>query len=710
MTYSISGSFKILKKRIFRYLVMRNDFIRDAYDHLKKLGEGQNKKNSLRLLLFALYLNLGYLFFVHKKSRAEKDITVIRRKERRGHGLLTEGNNMPCLTDPESSLSGRQSVAYYAKKMLLYDVISFDVFDTLLLLPFDRPTALFFLLSLQYKCPGFEKYRILAEKEARQKAFKERGSTEVTLEEIYVQLNRFVSIDPVQGAETEFQLEKKLLYANPMMLDVFKIAKQLGKTVIAVSDMYFSRKCIEELLKNAGFTGVDKIYVSLEHKTSKRKWELYNIIKTEMGTNLSYLHIGGNLASNDPSVLKAGLNVELYQNVHSIGKRYRPNDLTALYGSAYCGIVNAKFHSTDEIFSAPFEYGYAYAGQLTMGYCGFIHQFCREKQVDKILFLSRDGYLLKKGYGYLFPEEEPDYVYWSRACATQLLVDDWPQEFLLRYVRYKIHHGITIEKMALAMDVPGLIEQLEKLGLTADMLLTPENYDLVADTVRQCFPYIIQAYEAREEAAKIYFSDLLRGCKKVCIIDIGWAASGFSALKYLVEKKWGLNCQLYGLVVGAKYLHDGDILDAQLADGTVQAYCFAPNLNRYQWKTHNVKKMYSAFMETMLSAPMPSFAWYELERGRPIPRFEMPETEGFAMIEEIQQGAMDFIHDFTKHFSEYPFLWCPSGSDVYTICRHIISHVRYYKTLLGNYPVNRAVGTWNHHFDTLETLIKREYR
>ena len=228
--------------------------------------------------------------------------------------------------------------------------------------------------------------------------------------------------------------------------------------------------------------------------------------------------------------------------------------------------------------------------------------------------------------------------------------------------------------------------------------------------MRQCFPYIIQAYEAREEAAKIYFSDLLRGCKKVCIIDIGWAASGFSALKYLVEKKWGLNCQLYGLVVGAKYLHDGDIIDAQLADGTVQAYCFAPNLNRYQWKTHNVKKMYSAFMETMLSAPMPSFAWYELERGRPIPRFEMPETEGFAMIEEIQQGAMDFIHDFTKHFSEYPFLWCPSGSDVYTICRHIISHVRYYKTLLGNYPVNRAVGTWNHHFDTLETLIKREYR
>ena len=68
--------------------------------------------------------------------------------------------------------------------------------------------------------------------------------------------------------------------------------------------------------------------------------------------------------------------------------------MTSLIGSAYRGIVNAKLHNGEGCYSPFYAYGYAYAGFLALGYCNFIHEYASSHNIDKILFLSRDGYIL----------------------------------------------------------------------------------------------------------------------------------------------------------------------------------------------------------------------------------------------------------------------------------------------------------------------------
>ena len=159
----------------------------------------------------------------------------------------------PCVSAPESSFAKRPSPTLMAKKFLVNDIISFDIFDTLILRPFDDPKSLFFLLGEKNKCPGFKRYRELAEKLARQEAFEKNGTYEVTLRDIYEKLSRFVLLDIDKAMQYEIETELDLCFANPYMKEIFLQAKNLGKTIIAVSDMYLSKDVIEKMLKKCGY-------------------------------------------------------------------------------------------------------------------------------------------------------------------------------------------------------------------------------------------------------------------------------------------------------------------------------------------------------------------------------------------------------------------------------------------------------------------------
>ncbi len=52
-------------------------------------------------------------------------------------------------------------------EILKYDVISFDIFDTLLLRPFIKPTDLFWYIETKYNIKGFHQARILAEMQSK---------------------------------------------------------------------------------------------------------------------------------------------------------------------------------------------------------------------------------------------------------------------------------------------------------------------------------------------------------------------------------------------------------------------------------------------------------------------------------------------------------------------------------------------------------------
>ena len=148
-----------------------------------------------------------------------------------------------------------------------YDVISFDVFDTLIFRPFKTPHDALLLLSYKYNDSNFYQLRILAEKEARLKSEKE-GSFETTIYAIYNEISKYMNIDPVLGAHNEMNFEKDICYTNPYFKLIYDTLRTNGKNIIAISDMYMPSWWIKELLHKCNYDIVE-VFVSCEYGVNK---------------------------------------------------------------------------------------------------------------------------------------------------------------------------------------------------------------------------------------------------------------------------------------------------------------------------------------------------------------------------------------------------------------------------------------------------------
>src|SRR5690606_28650164 len=137
--------------------------------------------------------------------------------------------------------------------LLAYDVISFDIFDTLILRPFAKPHDLFMIVGEKLNLTDFTRLRREAEKKARERALLDKGKHEVNIYDIYEILEFNLGLDKEQGVRVELETELEFCSPNPYMLEVFKILKEHGKRLVAVSDMYLTGSMIEKLLQKNGF-------------------------------------------------------------------------------------------------------------------------------------------------------------------------------------------------------------------------------------------------------------------------------------------------------------------------------------------------------------------------------------------------------------------------------------------------------------------------
>lgn len=122
------------------------------------------------------------------------------------------------------------------KKIEEYDVVSFDIFDTLLKRNVKKPTDVFKYMEKKYNREGFFNERIEAEKRARA-----NNKIEVTLKDIYEEM-------PFDFSKEELETESELLIQNDWIISVYKKAVQ-SKIVIITSDMYLPEEFIIQILK-----------------------------------------------------------------------------------------------------------------------------------------------------------------------------------------------------------------------------------------------------------------------------------------------------------------------------------------------------------------------------------------------------------------------------------------------------------------------------
>lgn len=620
--------------------------------------------------------------------------------------------------------SFRLSAEEFAEKLLPYDVISFDIFDTLIFRPFSAPADLFYLVGHELEIMDFKNIRSWAERDARERYHAEKGSREIGLSEIWDRIEEETGISSAYGQAVEMSAESRLCYANPFMLEVWRKLLGLGKRLILISDMYLPETCIKAILSHCGFTGAEKIYLSNEYHKSKADGTLFREVLRDIygidmkdgtirqGHNIketakknkngfSIIHVGDHPHSDHDMARNYGFDVLPYQNANQKALPYRPFDMSPLIGSAYRAMVSNWLYSGSKVYSMEYEYGFIYGGLFVMGYCSFIHQYCDQNAVDKLLFLSRDGDILKQAYDYLYPDHCAEYAYWSRKAAAKLGTAFDKHDYFRRFIDHKSNQDYTVHDILHSMELEFLEDRLcgrrefsakregrtDFAGLKPEDLLTDKTGYLLRQFIESNWEEVSARYREQDAAAKRYYGKLLEGSRKAVAVDIGWAGSGAMILRRLAAWEWDLPCEVIGMIAGTNTPHNAepDAAESFLQGGMLVSYLYSQRHNRDLLKKHNPNRGYNIFWELLLSSPEPQFVgFYEGKqpRGRADVYLEdIDVTLKFGRydanregIREIQRGILDFVREYRARFKDFPYMFQISGRDAYAPMLLAASH------------------------------------
>ncbi len=501
-----------IRNRLYQVLVNRNPVIRDRYHALRQQGQGR----LCRLYAWGalLAMNLSCVFRHRKWEWLPYGQT--------GRRLLPRGKS-------ESSLSKREAPEDFARRLAAYDVVTLDVFDTLLFRPVCCPTDLFYFVGEKLGYLDFVRLRREAEWQARQKASKERGSCEVTLEEIYEELEEQSGIPKERGMQAETETEEALCCASPYMAEVLRHLQRHGKTVLCISDMYLPSAVIRRMAEKCGLQGIGGIYVSCEQGASKGDGSLFEKVREDCGRQKRYIHVGDNPVSDVEMAEKHGFRAELYRNVNMAGQPYREGELSTVTGTLYRGLVNAHLHNGLHAYSREYELGFVYGGLFITGYCQFIHGYAESHGIDRVLFLSRDGDIINQVYGMLYPEERKAgktvYVHWSRLAAAKLGAGYFKHDYFRRFVDHKVNQGCTLQQVFESMELEDMLpalcreayreggaregSQTSRTCLTPQTCLTDRNAGQVKEYLKARWKAVLSHYEGQVEAGRRYYKEVL---------------------------------------------------------------------------------------------------------------------------------------------------------------------------------------------------------
>ncbi len=675
-----------LRIHIYQALVNRVPVIQKKYHRLRLENPGAVG----RLYAWAALLWMNLLWLAGFRDMQREILYPDSRKSIPGH--------------PESQMSFQKTPKELAKALSTADIISFDIFDTLIFRPVAVPTDLFFFVGEKLHFMDFERSRRMAEQEARRKAFEGTGSYEVTLAQIYGELENKTGISKEAGMQAEIETEIAFCYANPYMKEVFFLLqekiKNTGKKIICTSDMYLSPDILQAMLEKCGYTGIEEIFVSCLEQESKADGKLYRKIARHYGEELQYIHIGDNPESDGKQAGKAGWKSILYRNVNIAGMPYRAEDMSVVTGSLYRGIVNGRIHNGLTEYSADYELGYIYGGIFAVGYCQFVHNYAIAHSIDKILFLSRDGEILDKVYRRLFQKKgeassdisccKAEYVYWSRTVAVRLLAKYDRYDFLRRFVEHKINGGYCLADIFRSMGLMDMLADFcgeanesdkaiaeKRSRLAPESRLTDKNAAIVKEYLISHWSEVLAHYEDSRVAAGRYYRRVLKNCHHAIAVDVGWAGSGALSLDLLVRREWKPDCEITGIIAGTNTFNNGEPNAAEsfLYTGKLVSYLYSQELNRENWKWHNPGKNHNLLVEQLLSSKEGSLADIVMDKERKEGYrflFKEPDTKP-RRVEQIQQGILDFARDYQRYIPEYyQKIHSISGADAYAVLKILL--------------------------------------
>lgn len=429
-------------------------------------------------------------------------------------------------------------------------VVTFDIFDTLLHRRLRAPVDVFELVRLKAFetdfallhhdfLDGYAAARREAEARARKQVLKDAEEGEIVLDEIFAQLEKdhglpHALVDFLK--RTELELEEAVLFASPEGLHRYHAARQKGLPVAFVSDMYLPSAWISAKLVREGFEGADTLplYVSGEHRASKRSGRLYRKVAQEQGWDLdgSWLHVGDNRKADIEAARSLGLETELasWADVRNVPQPEESDfGLNAI--SAIMAFTEFRPSQAGQPTDVLEQIGYRTFGPLLFGFTLWLLTRSRNRGLDRLLFVARDGLLPKDlfdmlkdraGCGHVTTE----YFYLSRKAGYLTGMREWDREQTRRITRGRRGKTARRSFRGVGLDAEAYREDLARFGIPdIDEIIPPEKADKVIRALDAVFPEVLRSNAAAREALQSYYLDALGGEAPIGFVDIGWVGN-----------------------------------------------------------------------------------------------------------------------------------------------------------------------------------------
>lgn len=668
-----------IKDKIYNWLVRKNADVQYEYERYVMENMKEHYENHLKHIRILLKLKWHYqikgkknrlLFFDEFKENKLQENNENEKYEKK---LYFENEYT------------RLNVEKFVAELVEYDVISFDIFDTLIYRKVEKPNDIFVIMSAEMGRNDFVDIRKKAENFARNIKEKREGTREIILQEIYLILEERFAIDPI-WMKREIELEINMSMPNKYMLQVYELLLKFEKTIIFTTDMYLPLEVIKKLVQKNGYYTYDQIFLSNEYGVRKGDGTLQKIL-IEKYPQRKIVHIGDNYEADFKKSLEAGIDAIYNPDSHFI---YREPELENLAASIYRAVIQTNMNNGLWDKSLYYSHGYRVGGILAVGYCKFIERVVNRKHIDKILFCSRDCDVVYKLYNQLYNDVRTEYINISRYAIFNITSEHYLYDLSNRYIMHFIKMYSNSKTIATILEETGygyLVNELEKYNI--DRFQFPaaiKDYDRIQEFIYKCSSIIFEHNSESRKAAAQYYTETIGTSENILIVDIGWSGTCITALKYFIQKYVeGFKGNLFGALMAT---NRNEHIKNSIQFGEIEAYLNTPfhnmDITRYIFpgppKSRNVIELDKIHMpfEYLFTSTKSSILGYKFEQDGSIgfvySKNCIPNCE---QIEEMQKGIIDFAKSYMEYSENISFEFLIPPYTAFLPIKECINHEKY---------------------------------
>ena len=516
-----------------------------------------------------------------------------------------------------------------------HECVSFDLFDTLIMRKVLEPTDVFALVQENLEKKGyinnnFRKRRLEAERKLKYP----------NIREIYKQMSKdYLVPEEVLDIwmDTEIKIERECLVPRKKMVEIFNYAVEHGKKVWILSDMYYPKEILHELLNDMNIKGYQDIMVSCDYGADKENGDLYELYQKKEGEN-SFLHVGDNRYSDGEKAKEHGIDSFLIYSAYDMWmassmqrtvaqvKTLKQKCILGLLVWKLCENPFAFHESKGHVnITESNKLGYVFLGGLFYEFLQWLKRELIHENIEELLLPARDGYLIWK----MLQQEKSipfKYIYFKasrRAVSVaaietrddlKLLLDGTFQGNIVQLLkqRFGIECGFQTKCEERVSDIT-----LEKL----ESVLSEHEEEI-----------LYNAAQEREEYLRYLKQIGICGKKKQAIFD--FIAKG--TVQFYLQKLLGHSLQgLYFATMN--HPHKPYELEKKIKS-------YFGNINSYG-TTSNVARHY-LFLESIMVDGNPTFE--KVEKGKFVYAVIQENKRRHEILKDIQWGILQFQTDMSK--------------------------------------------------------------